>query len=245
MQRNHFLWRKMYSQTCRLWVMRRWMCSPVSVGIEYRQLYTCHFIEKGMFLQYVFKQSALCLIACLISSQQRSANKAEQQVFLVQSTVVVAPKEKNQGALNEALRIATTEWGLTTQIIISSAYNNRWSVGSSACARTLIYAHNSGTTCLRVYCMSLHKNDPLHGLLSLSFCRWGPVTPCIYIFFTFSFHLYLFTMLTCGPDDADRQSLVSAALSPFHIYLFVTWVSHIRIRLAFLSGFKLQLQFAT
>ena len=70
---------------------------------------TYHFIEKGMFLQYVFKQSALCLIACSISSQQRSAITVEQQVLLVESTVVVAPKEKNQEALNQALRIATTE----------------------------------------------------------------------------------------------------------------------------------------
>ena len=79
------------------------MCSYVRVGIEYRQLYTYHFNEKGMFLQYVFKQPALCLIACFISSQQRSANKAEQQVLLVQSTVVFAPKEKIRGALNQAL----------------------------------------------------------------------------------------------------------------------------------------------
>ena len=91
---DHFLWRNMYSQTCRLWVILRWRCSPVRVGIEYRQLYTYHFIEKGMFLQYVFKQSALCLIASFISSQQRSANKAEQQVLLVQSAVVFAPKGK-------------------------------------------------------------------------------------------------------------------------------------------------------
>ena len=29
--------------------------------------------------------------------------------------------------------------------------------------------------------MSLHKKwSSLHGLSSLSFCRWGPVTPCIY-----------------------------------------------------------------
>ena len=69
--------------------MRRWRCSPVRVGIEYRQLCTYNFIEKRMFLQYVFKQSALCLFACLISSQQRLTNKAEQQVLLVQSTVVV------------------------------------------------------------------------------------------------------------------------------------------------------------
>ena len=62
-----------------------------------------------MFLHYVFKQSTLCLIAYLITSQQRSANKAEQQVLIVQSTVVVAPKEKNEGALNKALCIATTE----------------------------------------------------------------------------------------------------------------------------------------
>ena len=64
---DHFLWRNIQSQTCRLWLMRRWRCSPVRVGIEYKQLYT-YFIEKGMFLQYVFKQSALCLIARLISS---------------------------------------------------------------------------------------------------------------------------------------------------------------------------------
>ena len=121
---DHFFWRNIYSQTCRLWVMRRWRCSPVRVGIDYKKLYTYHFIEKGMFLQYVFKQSALCLIACLISSQQRSANTSEQQVLLVQSTVVVAPKEKTQGSLNEALHIATTEWRLTAQIIISSAYIN-------------------------------------------------------------------------------------------------------------------------
>ena len=77
--------------------MRRWKCSAVSVGIKYRQLYT-YIIEKGMFLQYVFKQSALCLIECLISSQQRLANTAEQQVLLVQSTVVVvAPNEEIKG----------------------------------------------------------------------------------------------------------------------------------------------------
>ena len=50
-----------------------------------------------MFLQYVFKQSALRIIACLISWQQRSANKAQQQVLLVQSNVVFAPKEKIKG----------------------------------------------------------------------------------------------------------------------------------------------------
>ena len=99
-------------------------CSPVRVGIEYKQLYTYRSIEKGTYLQYVFKQSALCLIACLISSQQLSADTAEQQVLLVQSTVVVTPKEKIKGALNQALRIATTEWGLTAQIIISSACIN-------------------------------------------------------------------------------------------------------------------------
>ena len=33
-------------------------------------------------------------------------------------------------------------------------------------------------------------------------------------FFTFSFHLYVITTLTCRPDDANRQSLVTAALSP-------------------------------
>ena len=101
---DHFFWRKIYSQTCRLWVMRRWRCSPVKVGIEYKKLYTYNFIEKGMFLQYVFKQSALCLIACLISSQQRSAYTAEQQVLLFQSTVVVAPKEKKSRGV---------KWGAT------------------------------------------------------------------------------------------------------------------------------------
>ena len=42
---DNFLWRNMYSQTCRSWVMRSWRCSPVRVGIEYRQSYTYHFIE--------------------------------------------------------------------------------------------------------------------------------------------------------------------------------------------------------
>ena len=42
------------------------------------------------------------------------------------------PQRKIQGALNQVLRIATTEWGLTKQIIISSVYINRWLVGSSA-----------------------------------------------------------------------------------------------------------------
>ena len=46
--------------------------------------------------------------------------------------LLLPPKKRNQGALNQELRIATTEWGLTAQLIISSAYNNRWSVGSSA-----------------------------------------------------------------------------------------------------------------
>ena len=122
--------------------MRGWRCSPIRVGIEYRQLYTHHFIEKGMFLQYVFKQSALCLIACLISSQERSVNKAEQQVLLVQSTVVAAPKEKNQAALNQALRIATTEWGL-------------------------ILAHNSGTTCLRVHVPSQKMIPPARPIIPI------------------------------------------------------------------------------
>ena len=35
-RKDHFLWRNMYSQTCRLWVLRRWRCSPVRVGIEYK-----------------------------------------------------------------------------------------------------------------------------------------------------------------------------------------------------------------
>ena len=37
------------------------------------------------------------------------------------------------------------------------------------------------------------------------------------LFYIFLFHLYILTMLTCGPNDADRQSLASVALSPpFH-----------------------------
>ena len=50
---DNFLWRNMYSQTCRLWVKRRWRCSPVRVGIEYKQLYTYNFIEIGLFSKYV------------------------------------------------------------------------------------------------------------------------------------------------------------------------------------------------
>ena len=71
------------------------------------------------------------------------------------------PQRKIQGALNQALRIATTEWGLTTQIILSSAYNIiDGQLVPVRGARTLIHAHNSGTTCLRVYVPS-QKNDHL------------------------------------------------------------------------------------
>ena len=43
---DHFFWRNICSQTCRLWVMRRWRCSPVRVGIEYKQLYTYIILLK-------------------------------------------------------------------------------------------------------------------------------------------------------------------------------------------------------
>ena len=46
---DHFLWRNMYSQTCRLWVMRRWRCSPVRVRIECRQLYTSFYWKRHVF----------------------------------------------------------------------------------------------------------------------------------------------------------------------------------------------------
>ena len=164
----------MYSQTCRLWVMHRRRCSPVRVRIEYRQLYT-YFIEKGMYLQYVFKQSALCFIACLISSQQQGRATGPPRPI----HCCCYPQRKNQGALHQALRIATTEWGLTAQIIISSAYNNnRW------CWFQCV-AHAPWYMCITqewYVCeyMFLHKKwSSLHGLSSLSFCRWGPVTPCI------------------------------------------------------------------
>ena len=38
----------------------------------------------------------------------------------------------------------------------------------------------------------LHKKlSSLHGLSSLSFCRWGPVTPCIYIYTGFKLQSFL------------------------------------------------------
>ena len=77
------------------------------VGIE--QLHTYHFIEKGMFLQYVFKQSALCLIARLISSQQRRPTRPNNRSSSSNPLLLLPPKKKNQGALNQVLRIATTE----------------------------------------------------------------------------------------------------------------------------------------
>ena len=83
------------------------------------------------------------------------------------------PQRKNQGALNQALRIATTEWGLTAQIIISSAYINR--------SRAPWYMRITHERHVCEY-MFLHKKwSSLHGLSSLSFCQWGPVTPCIHI----------------------------------------------------------------
>ena len=175
MQRGSFFVKEHVLANMSFGVMRRWKCLPVRVGIEYKQYCTHHFIEKGMFLQYVFKQSALCLIACLISSQQRMANTAEQQVLLVQSTVVAAPKRKNQGALNLALRIATTEWGLTAQII-SSAYINRWSVGSSTWRVHLDTQRITRERHVSEYMFLNKKWTSLHGLSSLSFSRRGPVT---------------------------------------------------------------------
>ena len=74
--------------------MRWWMFLPVRVGIEYKQLYTYHFIEKGMFLQYVFKQSALCLIAFFISLQQQSVNMASSSNPLL---LLLPPKKKIKG----------------------------------------------------------------------------------------------------------------------------------------------------
>ena len=127
---DNFLWRNMYSQTCRLWVMRRWRCSPVMVGIEYKQLYT-YFIEKGILFH---------IVAATIGQQGRATGPPRR----IHCCSCCCPQRKNEGALNQALRIATTEWGLTAQIIISSTYNNycsawfnaplfnRWSVGSSA-----------------------------------------------------------------------------------------------------------------
>ena len=44
------------------------------------------------------------------------------------------------------------------------------------------------------------------------------------LFYIFSFHLYVLTTLTCGPDDADRQSQVSAALSSLP-FLFGSYLS--------------------
>ena len=64
--------------------------------------------------------------------------------------------KKNKGALNQALRIATTEWGLTAQIIISSAYVNS--------SRTPLYMRITQERHVCEY-MFLHKKwSSLHGL---------------------------------------------------------------------------------
>ena len=84
-------------------------------------------------------------------------------------------------------------------------------------ACTLIHAHNSETTCLR---LKIHKKlSSLHGLSSLSFCRWGPVTPCIYtenIFINLT-HSTLSTPKTVGKQ---RQA------GPHH----QRWIAHLVFR---------------
>ena len=82
------------------------------------------------------------------------------------------PQRKNQGALNEVLRIATTEWGLTAQIIISMVSWFQWVARAPSYMRITQERH----VCEYMF---LHKKiSSLHGLSSLSFCRWGHVTPC-------------------------------------------------------------------
>ena len=121
-----------------------------------------------MFLQYVFKQSVLCLIACLISSQQRSANTAEQQVLLVQSTVVLAPKEnKSRGVKSGATycydRVRARQKSYHLRTLIDGQ------LVPVRGARTLIHARNSRTTCLRVYVPSQ----------KMILCSW-PIIPIIF-----------------------------------------------------------------
>ena len=120
-----------YSQTCRLWVMRRWRCSPVSVGIEYKRLYTYRFLEKACFYNTCSNSRPCASLHIWYRRSNDRPTRPSNRSSSSNSLLVVAPKEKNQGALNQAQLIATAEWGLTAQII-SSAYINRWSVGSSA-----------------------------------------------------------------------------------------------------------------
>ena len=138
----------MYSETCRLWVMRRWRCSPVRVGIEYKQLYTYHFIVNGMFLQFVFKLSAQCLIACLISLQQRSANRPSSRSSLSNPLLFLPSEKKKKRGVKSGATYCYDRWH-------KSLYHLRTLIDGQLvpvhCALTLIHTQNSGTTCLRVY----------------------------------------------------------------------------------------------
>ena len=125
---DHFSWRNMYSQTCRLWVMRSWRCSHIRVGIEYRQLYTSFYCKRHVFTIHV--QTVGPVPHCMFDIVVATIGQHGRATGPPRPTHCCCyPQTKNQGALNQVLCIATTEWGLTAQINISSAYINRLSVG--------------------------------------------------------------------------------------------------------------------
>ena len=160
--------------------MRRWRCWPVRVGIEHKQLYTYHFIEEGMFLQYVFKQSALCLIACfdivaVTIGQHGRATGPPRPIHCC-----CCPQRKNTRGVKIRRYVFLRQsegWRHKSLYHLHTLIDGQLVPVRGAC--TFIHAHNSGTTCLRVHVPS-QKWSSLHGLSSLSFCRWGSVTPCIY-----------------------------------------------------------------
>ena len=100
---------------------RSWIQTIVHISFYWkRHVFTVHIQTVGPVPHCMSD-----IVAATIGSTRPSNRSSSSNPLLL------LPQRKNQGALNKALRIATTEWGLTAQIIIS-AYINRWSIGSSA-----------------------------------------------------------------------------------------------------------------
>ena len=148
---------------------RNWIQTIVHVSFYWkRHVFTIHVQTVGPVPHCMFD-----IVAVTIGQQGRATGPPRP----IHCCCCPPPKKKSRGVKSGATYCYDREgWRH------KSLYHLRTLIDGQLVpvrgARTLIYAHNSGTTCLRVYVPS-QKLSSLHGLSSLSFCRWGPVTPCI------------------------------------------------------------------
>ena len=127
--------------------MRRWMCSPVRVGIECRQYCTHIILLKKAWFYNTCSNSRPC--ASLHIWYRRSNDRPTRpsnRSSSSNSLLLLPPKKKSRG---HVLLRQSEGWRH------KSLYHLRTLIDGQLVplrgARTLIHAHNSGTTCLRVY----------------------------------------------------------------------------------------------